>query len=256
MSRLKLAASIALLMLPLRAWGQSAAEIVARADQIRNPDQPFRFVSTLTEYVSGKPQAQNVLAIVSKKDPGTHQFRNLVRYVEPPRDAGKAVLLDGRSLWFYDPASKSSVRISPQQRLIGQAAIGDVLTVTLSIDYVATLTSTESVQDASRTSRSCWHLDLKAASDLSTYARIEYWVEQGTFNPIKAKFYSDSGRLLKILYYRAFESWLGGVRPTEAVILDAVDNTRVTTVKGAGHRAQEVPETWFQREYLPRLQSE
>jgi outer membrane lipoprotein-sorting protein len=256
MSRLKLAASIALLMLPLRAWGQSAAEIVARADQIRNPDQPFRFVSTLTEYVSGKPQAQNVLAIVSKKDPGTQQFRNLVRYVEPPRDAGKAVLLDGRSLWFYDPASKSSVRISPQQRLIGQAAIGDVLTVTLSIDYVATLTSTESVQDASRTSRSCWHLDLKAANDLSTYARIEYWVEQGTFNPIKAKFYSDSGRLLKILYYRAFESWLGGVRPTEAVILDAVDNTRVTTVKGAGHRAQEVPETWFQREYLPRLQSE
>jgi outer membrane lipoprotein-sorting protein len=256
MSRLKLVASIALSMLPLRAWGQSAAEIVARADQIRNPDQPFRFVSTLTEYVSGKPQAQNVLAIVSKKDPDTHQFRNLVRYVEPPRDAGKAVLLDGRSLWFYDPASKSSVRISPQQRLIGQAAIGDVLTVTLSIDYVATLTSTESVQDASRTWRSCWHLDLKAANDLSTYARIEYWVEQGTFNPIKAKFYSDSGRLLKILYYRAFESWLGGVRPTEAVILDAVDSTRVTTVKGTGHRAQDVPETWFQREYLPRLQSE
>src|ERR671937_40814 len=185
MSRLKLAASIALVMLPLRAWGQSADEIVARADQIRNPDQSFRFVSTLTEYVSGKPQAQNVLAIVSKKDPRTRQFRNLVRYLEPPRDAGKAVLLDGRAFWFYDPASKSSVRISPQQRLIGQAAIGDVLTVTLSIDYVATLTSTESVQDASRTSRSCWHLDLKAASDLSTYTRIEYWVEQGTFNPIK-----------------------------------------------------------------------
>jgi outer membrane lipoprotein-sorting protein len=253
MSSLRRVAAIALVMLPLRAWGQSAEEIVARADQIRNPDQSFRFVSTLTEYVSGKPQAQNVLAIVSKKDPHTHQFRNLVRYLEPPRDAGKAVLLDGRAFWFYDPASKSSVRISPQQRLIGQAAIGDVLTVTLSIDYVATLVSTESVPDANRSLRSCWHLELKAANDLSTYARVEYWVEQETFNPVKAKFYSDSGRLLKILYYRAFESWLGGVRPTEAVILDAVDSSRVTTVKGTGHRALEVPETWFQREYLPRL---
>jgi hypothetical protein len=30
----------------------------------------------------------------------------------------------------------------------------------------------------------------------------------------------------------------------------------VTTVKGTDHRALEVPETWFQREYLPRLPSE
>src|SRR6266851_5384255 len=256
MSSLRPIAAIALLLLPLRARGQSAAEIVARADQIRNPDHAFRFVSTLTEYFSGRPQAQNVLAIVSKKDPSTHQFRNLVRYVEPPRDAGKAVLLDGRSLWFYDPASKSSVRISPQQRLIGQAAIGDVLTVTLSIDYVATLVSTESIQDANRQARESWHLDLKSANDLSTYARIEYWVEQQTFRPVKAKFYSDSGRLLKILFYRSFENTLGEERPTEAVILDAVDSSRVTTIKASGHKPADIPETWFQREYLPRLQTE
>jgi outer membrane lipoprotein-sorting protein len=256
MSKLNRAAAVALVLLPLSAWAQSAGEIVARADEIRNPDQPFRFTSTLTEYVSGKAQSQSVLDILSKKDPRTHQFRNLVRYLEPPRDAGKAVLLDGQALWFYDPASKSSVRISPQQQLIGQASIGDVLTVTLSIDYTATLTNIESVPDASRTLRSCWHLDLKAASDLSTYARVEYWVEQKTFNPVKARFYSDSGRLLKTLYYRAFENWMGGVRPTEAVLLDAIDSSRVTTVKSVGQHPQEVPETWFQREYLSRLQSE
>ena len=238
------------------ASAQTAAEIVARADTIRNPDEPFRFLSTLTEYVSGKAQAQNVLAIFSKKDPRTHQFRNLVRYVEPPRDAGKAVLLDARAFWFYDPASKSSVRISPQQRLIGQASIGDVLTVTLSIDYAPTLVSTETIQDAGRQTRSCWHLDLKAASDLSTYARVEYWVEQQTFRPVKAKFYSDSGRLLKILFYRAFESVLGGERPTEAVLLDAVDSSRVTTIKASGYKSADIPESWFQREYLPRLPTE
>jgi hypothetical protein len=131
-----------------------------------------------------------------------------------------------------------------------------VLTVTLSIDYTATLTNIESVQDASRAPRSCWHLDLKAANDLSTYARVEYWVEQKTFNPVKARFYSDSGRLLKTLYYRAFEKWMGGVRPTEVVLLDAIDSSRVTTVKSVGQHPQEVPETWFQREYLSRLRSE
>ena len=78
----------------------------------------------------------------------TGQFRNLVRYIEPPRDAGKMVLLDGTMLWFYDPASKASVRISPQQRLIGQAAIGDVLTVNLALDYTGKLVGAESIQDA------------------------------------------------------------------------------------------------------------
>ena len=105
------------------------SEIVAAADKVRNPGQPFRSTDTLTEYVAGKARDQDQLVVYAKEDPATRQYRNLVRYVEPPRDAGKMVLLDGHNLWFYDPASKASVRISPQQRLIGQAAIGDILTV-------------------------------------------------------------------------------------------------------------------------------
>jgi hypothetical protein len=163
------------------------------------------------------------------------------------------VLLDGRSLWFYDPAAKSSVRISPQQRLIGQASIGDVLTVTLSVDYTASLVGEETLPDAAKKPRECWHLDLKAASELSTYARVEYWVERGTYAPVKAKFYSDSGRPMKILYFRAFEPFLDGMRPSEVVILDAVDSSRVTTVKSSGHRFVDIPESWYQREHLPRL---
>jgi len=252
----RVAPLLALLALPLPSLGQDAQEIVARADQVRNPDRAFRFDLALTEYVAGKPVGQNALAIYSKKDPATGQFRNLVLYVQPPGDAGKAVLLDGRAFWFYDPASKSSVRISPQQRLIGQAAVGDVLTVSLAVDYLATLASVETVQDASRQAKTCWHMDLKASNELSTYAHVEYWIEQGTYRPVKLKFYSDSGRLLKILYYRAFEDWLGGKRPTEAVILDAVDSSRVTTAKSSGQRAKEIPETWFQREFLPRFQGE
>ena len=124
-----------------------------------------------------------------------------MRYTAPPRDAGKAALLDGTILWFYDPASKASVRISPQQRLLGQASIGDVLTVNLAVDYAGKLVGTEQIQDAGRQQRICWHLDMTATNDLATYARVEYWVEQQTFRPIKAKFYSDSGRLLKILLF-------------------------------------------------------
>src|SRR5271165_3866676 len=101
------------------AHAQTARDIIAGADKVRNPGEPFRSTTVLTEYVQGKPRDQTVLTVYSKEDKTTGQFRNLVRYVEPPRDTGKMALLDGQNLWFYDPAAKSSVRISTQQRLVG-----------------------------------------------------------------------------------------------------------------------------------------
>jgi Outer membrane lipoprotein-sorting protein len=238
------------------ARAQSAQEIIAAADKVRNPGQPFRVTNTLTEYVHGAARDTSGIVVYAKLDPATGQFRDLVRYVAPPRDAGKMALLDGTVLWFYDPASKASVRISPQQRLIGQASIGDVLTVNLALDYTGTLVGAETIEDSTRHDRDCWHLDMKAANDHATYNRVEYWVEKRTYYPIKAKFYSDSGRLLKILYYGKFKPELGGVRPTEAIIIDAVDTALVTRIDFGDFQFQEIPETWFQRDYLPHLRIE
>ncbi len=238
------------------ARAQSADEIVAAADRVRNPGQPFRVTDTLVEYVSGKAANKVVLTVHSKIDPASGQFRTIVRYVEPARDQGKALLKTGNVLWFFDPASKSSVRLSPQQRLLGQAASGDVVTVNLARDYKGTKSGEAVIQDADRKDRTCWHLDLKPANDGASYGRIEYWVEKGTHHPIKGKFYSDSGRLLKIAYYRKFEEQLGGVRPTETVIIDAVDSRLVTRMSFSAYRYQDVPEAWFQREHLPRLGAE
>lgn len=234
-------------------FAQSATDIVAATDRVRNPGQPFRSSLTLTEYVSGQERAHSTFVLFSKEDPTRH-FRNLLQYVEPPRDAGKRVLLDGRSLWFFDPASQTSVRISAQQRLTGQAAIGDVLTANLSADYTPAIAATETIDDAARQKRKCWRLDLKAATDTAVYNRVEFWVEEGTFNPVKGKFYSDSGRLLKVIYYRNFTERLGGMRPSEAVIIDAVDGALATIATFGESKFQEIPEAWFQRDYLPRLQ--
>jgi outer membrane lipoprotein-sorting protein len=252
-------ALIALAVSPLGAAAEpqpSAQQIVAAADAVRNPAEPFRTTTTLVEYVSAKPKDQSVLTVYAKTDPATGQFRNLVRFVEPARDEGKVVLLDNHNLWFYDPASKASVRISPQQRLLGQAAIADVLTVNFAADYQGDLLGTETVPDSTRQPHQCWHLDLKPANDQAIYNHIEYWVESSTSYPIKAKFYADSGRLLKTLYYRDFAEQLGRTRPTGAVIIDAVDATLVTTVKFDEPKFQDIPDAWFQHDALARLKAE
>jgi hypothetical protein len=232
------------------------ADIVAAADNVRNPSQPFRVSLALVEYQSGQPRDATNLAIHSKLHPDTHQYRNIVRYVAPARDVGKLVLLNASNMWFYDPASKSSIRISAQQRLIGQASDGDVLTVNLAHDYKARLIGEERTQDADKQMRSAWHLDLTAATSDATYARLETWIEKGTYRPIKSKFYSDSGRLLKLAYYRRYEPQLGGDRPMETIIIDAVDSHLVTKITYSDFRAADVKDTWFQREYLPRFSEE
>lgn len=251
---------IALMSLPVAARAddkpapdKSAQEMIMALDKVRNPGQPFRLTSTLVEYDAGVARNRSVLVVFAKEDKATGQFDNLVRYIDPPRDQGKMVLFFGTKLWFYDPASKTSVRISAQQRLIGQASNGDVLTVNLARDYTAKLLGDETLQDADRKSRDTWHLDLVAANDEAVYRHVEFWLEKGTFYPVKAKFYSDSGRVLKIAYYRQFEQALGALRPLETIIIDAVDSKQVTTVTTSDYRFQDIPDAWFQRDYLPHL---
>ncbi len=246
-------ATLAFAALATAAQAQTAREILTRADEVRNPGMPFHLTATIVDYQSGKPIGRNVYSVYSKLNPATGQFRDVMTYVEPPRDAGKMLLLNGANLWFYDPASRLSVRISPQQKLSGQASAGDVLSENLAADYTASLLGTETIEDGSSQQRTCWHLDLKAASDAATYNRADYWVEENSYTPIKAKFYADSGALLKTLYYRNFVSRAGRALPTEAVIVDAVDTTLVTTVDFGDLRFQDIPDVWFERDYLPHL---
>ena len=234
----------------------SAQEVVTALDRARNPDQPFRVTLSIVEYLNNKARERTGLIVYSREDKQSGQFNNLVRYAEPPRDAGKLVLLKGGNLWFYDPASKASIRISPQQRLTGQASEGDVLTVNLARDYTTTIVGEENLQDADHKSRDCWRLDMKAATSDAAYNRIEFWVERGTNRSVKGKFYADSGRLLKIAYYHKFEQQLQGMRPTEVILIDAVNSNLATTINYSDYRFQEVPDAWFQRDYLPRVRAE
>jgi outer membrane lipoprotein-sorting protein len=238
---------------PARAADPSAREILAGADKVRNPTTSFKFVNELVEYRNGVEDDHLALLVYSKLDPGTAQYRNLARYTRPARDAGKVFLMSGNIMWFYDPAASARIRISPQQRLIGQASNGDVLSINLEKDYKAELVGAEQINDAERKPRQTWHLNLTAANSSAVYARVEYWVEKDTNYPVKALYYSDSGRKLKLAYYDAFKSELGGIRPTQVIILDEVDASVVTRMTFSSYEKTEVPENWFDYEFLARL---
>lgn len=253
---LKSAAFVAALLVATTALAQTADQVVGAADRIRNPDHPFSVTATLTEYVAARPRDTVIVRVYSKQEAGSGQFRSLVAFQEPARDRGKLMLRRGGEVWFYDPAAKTSLRISPQQRLLGQASNGDVVTTNFALDYAAVLEGEEDIQDADRQTRHCFRLRLKSTNPAATYDAVDYWVETGSFRPVKGKFYADSGRLLKLAFYRSYQTALGAERPSETVIIDGVDTSRVTRMVFSGYRAEDIPEAWYQRDYLPRFGAE
>jgi hypothetical protein len=233
-----------------------AQSILAASDAVRNPGQPFRVTVTLTEYDKGQQIDTSTLSSFSRTIDNSGQFASLVRFVLPVRDTGKLMLKNGNDLWFYDPGTKASVRISPQQRLMGDASNGDVITVNFARDYQATLVAEETVQDGERKPRKAYKLALASSNDDATYGAIELWIDTGNNWPIKARFLADSGRLLKTAYYRRFQPHLGSERPTETVIIDGLNPQSVTIVRLSDFVARNIPASWFQRDFLPRFQGE
>jgi outer membrane lipoprotein-sorting protein len=233
-----------------------AQRILAASDGVRNPAHAFALTTTLIEYHNGRQTDTSTLQVYAKAESASGQYRNLIRFAAPARDQNKLMLKNGNDLWFYDPASQASVRISPRQRLLGQAANGDVVTVNLSKDYHAELLDEEDVEDGDRVLRPCYHLALSAVAADVTYSRIEMWIERDNDHPIKSKFYADSGQLLKTAYYRRYQRELDALRPTETVIIDGLDRQWVTIMRYADYGWRDVPDSWLQREYLPRFKPE
>ncbi len=256
-AKLTLAALLASSLSLTQAWAApSAQEILAASDAVRNPDKPFGLTTTLIEYRNGKQTDGSTLAVYSKADKSNGQFRNLIRFVAPARDANKLMLKSGNDLWFYDPSNKASIRISPQQRLLGQAANGDIVTVNLAKDYQATLAAEEDVQDGEKQTRHCYKLALAAISQDVTYHHIEMWIDTSNNRPVKSRFYTESGKLLKTAYYRHYQKQLGQDRPTETVIIDGLDPNWVTVLRLTDYAYREVPDVWLQRDYLARFKPE
>ena len=238
-----------------RADDDDARQIVERADVIRNPQQPFQVRLRLVEYRNGQVRESATLQLHAKQQNDTKRFRNLARFLEPAADVGKILLMDEESLWFFDPASSASIRISPQQRLVGQAANGDVMTANFGLEYKARIVAEERIKDADGKERTTTRLELTAANGSAVYQRIEYWVERETHLPVKARFFVDSGRALKLAFYRKYTAQLGQLRAGEIIILDEVDSSIVTKLTFTNYSAHDTPDAWFNRDYLPRLRA-
>lgn len=158
---------------------------------------------------------------------------SLVEFLEPPNARGQKVLMVQRNMWFLRPGLGKAVPISPRQRLVGEASVGDVASTNYVDDYAATL-----ARDEPCGNEVCRVLELKAASPKATYDRVLYWIVLARLVAVKAEFFTVSGRRLKYaeFTYDNKVRFEGRTRSflSEMVIHDDLDAARSTTMKFSG----------------------
>jgi hypothetical protein len=111
------------------------------------------------------------------------------------KEKGRTVLLLKDQMWLLLPNAKHPVKVSPQQRLLGPAAGGDVARFRFSGDYTPTVEK-EEILDKKPVRR----LTLQATRKSLSYQTATLWMSQEGI-PIQAEFYYASGKLARTAHF-------------------------------------------------------
>ena len=147
----------------------------------------------------------------------------------PPKDRGNKVLMVNGNMWFHRPGLSKAVPISQRQRLMGNAAYGDIVATNYAEDYEATPLEDETVNG-----ELCYVFDLKAKDNRSAYDRIKYWISKQHVVGVKAEYFTVSQRKFKSAAMESANTVRidGEVRPfiSKITIYDELLSSDVTTL--------------------------
>lgn len=116
----------------------------------------------------------------------------LARTVEPKRYQGEKILIASRAMWYAKPGLRKPVSISPQQRLVGEAANGDIAATQYARDYHPAFAGSAQVGGVD-----CFKLKLTAATSDATYESIVYYLDKRSLMGIRAEFLTAGGVVFK-----------------------------------------------------------
>jgi hypothetical protein len=168
----------------------------------------------------------------------------LAENLAPPKYKGNKIILLNGNMWFHRPDLSKPVPISQRQRLLGNAAYGDIASTNYANDYEATLLGEEYIDG-----ESCFVFDLKSKDKNATYDGIKYWISKDRFVGVKAEYLTVSGKKLKTATMRYDNSAKvnGEVRPfmSKMIIFDELVSTAVTTLDMKPTGFQKLPDYIF-----------
>jgi outer membrane lipoprotein-sorting protein len=217
-------------------------EILQLSDLNRNGWNSYSVTTTILNYEDNELKEEGLFEVSIKG-----MDKTLVKFMNADVK-GEYLLMVEDDMWIYMPNTRKPIRITPLQRLMGNASNGDVARTRYAEDYAAKLVREESLDGVA-----CYLLELTAKRDGATYKRIEYWVEKETKRPKKAEIYLLSGKHYKSITFDRYEATGEKSLLSQMTITDRLRDGRTTVMKYASYAAKEMPEKYFNKDYLEKL---
>jgi hypothetical protein len=238
---MKTIALLSLALASVAAQAQSPADLVKAADRYRMSATHMQVETQInTFHADGSPDKERRYTVFVQAN---HQSLVLM---QSPAEKGQKVLMLGDEFWLLMPGSQRPLRITPMQKLLGDASTGDIATMSWAEDYTAELVGEERCDAAP-----CLHLKLAATRKGVSYQRIELWIGAQRHEPLKADLYVQSDKLAKQARFVMDRA----DKPTtvsEMVLKDQLSNRKETRVRYLSRKDRTVPEAWLNPMFLAR----
>ena len=228
---------------------QQVAEMIKKADAYRLDEQSAKVTSKVTLYKNGQIDKTRVYTVYTRKN------RESLVLFDSQVEAGQKMLMLGDNYWLLMPKSRRPIRITPMQKLLGEASIGDISTLTWSDDYNGEWVEQEqlTIIDADNNTQSvdAQLLKLSAKTKGASYSTINLWLEEKTGFPIKAELFLQSGKLAK-------QAWFNkGLRDGEVKVVamkldDKIQKKQQTIIEYQNMTALEIDDKYYNPAYLSR----
>lgn len=215
------------------------ADILRHADEARGniAGQAVQWTIGLTTTRDDQTKEMQ-LRVVSL---GSNMFTEILA---PEKSKGQKLLVSGGEMWFYKPGLSRAVSVPRRQKLLGDAATGDITSTDYAGDYDIVKSGLDTVGDVP-----CYVFDLKAKNRSATYEQIKFWVSKQRLVGIKAEFYSVSGKKLKTVLLEHRDNFeIGGRKRafiSKMTIIDELTKDKVTTLEFSPPVSKPLPEGFF-----------
>jgi outer membrane lipoprotein-sorting protein len=208
--------------------------LLRQFDALRNGWNSYVVRVSIRNYEEGKEDEEHLYQVYQKGAEKT--------YVEflSPREKGQHLLMLGDDMWIYLPDTSRPIRITPLERLTGNASNGDVARTHYATDYSAAFVRTEKVDGAN-----CHLLELTARRKGSTYRRVLLWLRISDARPVKADFFVASGKHLKSATYDRYQEVNGQVLLRRMTIYDQVRKGSRSVIEYLQFTQRSLPDRMF-----------
>lgn len=239
--------TLSALLISLQALAAAAApavpELLRAADRWRSGSDALQVETLVATYGrDGQLEKERRYTVFAQP-----QRRSLV-LMRSPAEAGQKVLMLGDDFWLLMPGSQRPMRITPSQKLLGDAAAGDIATLSWADDYDGSA-GAEAPCPPPDAARRCRPLALSATRKGVTYARIDLWLGATRHEPVAAELYVHSEKLAKRARFVLDKA---GTQVDEMLLQDQLGSGKETRVRYLSRSPRAVPEAWLNPMFLAR----